>query len=103
MHIAFTSTGWVWSCIRAGSGALTTVKIAAYENYTPGTARQRVSITIDRAASNAWVRGADGVTTEVSHPTIGSIPSPFVRFEVYYREAHTDKRAYVLNVRADSR
>jgi hypothetical protein len=102
LHVAFTPRGWIWSYIADGSSKLTTLKTVDYVDYTPGTARQRVTITLDTANSKAWVQGADGVVTEVSHPTIGSIPSPFVTVEVYYGDASTDRRAKVLRIAADS-
>jgi hypothetical protein len=102
LHVAFTSTGWIWSYIEGGSGALTTLKTVYYPHTISGTARQRVAITLDRAKAKGWVQGADGVITEVAHPTIESIPSPYVTFEVYYGAANTDKRASVVTVGADS-
>jgi hypothetical protein len=102
LHVAFTSTGWIWSYIERGSGVLTTLKTVYYPHYIPGTARQRVAITLDRAKARGWIQGADGAITEVAHSTIGSIPSPYVTFEVYYGAANTDKRADIVTVGADS-
>jgi hypothetical protein len=102
MHVAFTSSGWIWSNSTGGSGALTTVKSVSYGSFQPGSGLQKVSVVLDAQHNTAKVQGADGKVTEVADSAIGTIRSPFMTFEVYYGAAESDKRANVRKVEADS-
>jgi hypothetical protein len=61
-------------------------------NYAGRIAIQHTEVTIDKANSVVYIRGADGVTTAVSHPDVDTVPAYYAVAECYYNHSNTDNR-----------
>jgi hypothetical protein len=86
-HLSACPDRWIYYVID-GSG----IHLISSVQYLSRMATQHVEVTIDTANSQVYIRGADGVTTTVSHPDVGALPAYYPVAEVFCNNSNTDNR-----------
>ncbi|MCG5431249.1 hypothetical protein LV457_02955 [Mycobacterium sp. MYCO198283] len=99
-HCPFLNTGYQLATFERSGG----VQVRASRTYATAIGNgvtQAVSCKINRATATITVVGADGISTDHTHPNF-AYAGQYACCEIYYNNASTDRRVEVSNFKATS-